>query len=85
MVVGDVPKGVVTTTLYVPPLLAGAAAVMLVAELTVKLVALVPPNVTALAFEKLFPVIVTPAWPAVVIGLGLTEATLGTGAVLSPP
>ncbi len=54
-----VPPGVVTVTSTVPAVPAGAVAVMLVALLTVKLVAAVEPNLTAVAPVKLVPVIVT--------------------------
>ena len=64
-----VPPGLVTVMSTVPALSAGAVAVMLVAPLTVKLVALVVPNLTAVAPVRLAPVIVTlvapPSGPAV--------------------
>ena len=52
-----VPSGVVTVTVPVAP--AATMAVIWVAESTVKLDALVPPNVTAVAPVKLVPVMVT--------------------------
>ena len=67
--VADVPPAVVTVTSTTPVLPAGEVAVMDVAELTVKPVALFAPNLTAVAPVKLVPVIVTvdppPAGPEV--------------------
>ena len=62
--VAEVPPGVVTVTSTVPAP-AGEVAVIEVAELTVKLVALVAPNLTAVAPVKPVPVIVTDVPPAV--------------------
>ena len=71
-----VPPGVVTLTSTVP-LPAGEVAVMVLELLTVKLVAAVLPNLTAVAPVKAVPVMVTevptPAGPEV----GLTEVTVG--------
>jgi hypothetical protein len=68
----------------VPALSAGATAVMLVAEFTVKLVAAVLPKLTALAVKlvplKPVPVIVTEAPPAVDPLDRLIPTTAGIGA-----
>jgi len=63
----------VTSTVPVP---AGEVAVIEVAELAVT-VALVTPNVTAVAPVKLVPVIVTLVPPAVVPEVGEIEVTVG--------
>jgi hypothetical protein len=71
-----VPPGVVTVTSTVP-LPAGEVAEMLLELLTVKVVAAVPPNFTAVAPVKFVPVTVTevplPAGPED----GLTDVTVG--------
>jgi hypothetical protein len=72
-----VPPGVVTVTLTAPALSAGAVAVMLVPPVTVKLVAFVPPNLTAVAPVKLVPVIVTDVPPESGPDVGLTLVTVG--------
>ena len=54
-------------------------AVIWVALLTVKLVAVVAPNLTAVAPVRLVPVIVTLVPPAVGPAVGLTEVTVGGG------
>ena len=74
----DVPEAVVTVTLTVPAASAGSTAVICVAELTVKLVAAVLPNFTAVAPVKLVPVMTTVVPPAVGPVLGLTAVTVGT-------
>ena len=61
--VADVPPAVVTLTSTVP-VPAGEVAVIWVAELTVKPVAAVPPKFTAVAPDKLRPVITTLVPPA---------------------
>jgi hypothetical protein len=76
--VADVPPTVVTVTSTVP-VPAGDVAVIWVAELTVKLVAAVPPMVTPVAPVKLVPVTVTEVPPAVVPELGLIPVTVGAG------
>ena len=76
--VADVPPAVVTLTSTVP-VPAGEVAVIEVAELKVKLVAAVAPNVTAVAPVKLVPVIVTLVPPEVDPLLGETEETTGAG------
>src|SRR5205823_292882 len=60
-VVGDVavPPGVVTTTALLLARLPGVTAVICVIESTVKLVAAVPPNVTAVAPVRFVPVMTT--------------------------
>ena len=72
-----VPPGVVTVTSTVPAVSAGAVAVMLVALLTVKLVAAVEPNLTAVAPVRLVPVIVTVFAPASGPAAGATCVTPG--------
>ena len=80
LAVGDCPPAVVTRTLIVPAERAGEVAVMLVAELTVKFVAAVPPKETAVAPVKPVPVSVTAVPPAVGPVVGLRPVTAGTGA-----
>jgi len=75
--VAEVPPGVVTVMSTVPVLWAGAMAVICVVELTVKLVALVVPNLTTVAPVKFVPVIRTLVPPAVVPLVGLTAVTVG--------
>ena len=75
-----VPPGVVTSTLAVPALPAGATAVIDVALTTTRFVAATPPIVTLVAPVKLVPVIVT-AVPAVSGPVaGLMEVTVGMSA-----
>ena len=71
-----VPTGVTTVT-SCTPVPAGAVAVTWVAELTVKLVALVAPKRTAVAPVKVTPVIVTTVPPAVEPEAGLIPVTAG--------
>jgi hypothetical protein len=59
-----VPIGVVTVTYTVPAVSAGESAVIEVAELTVKLVALLEPKLTDVAPSRLEPVMVTAVPPA---------------------
>jgi hypothetical protein len=70
----------VTVTSTVPAAPDGEVAVMLVALLTVKVVAAVAPNFTAVAPVKLVPVIVTDVPPVVGPLVGLMEVTEGGGA-----
>jgi hypothetical protein len=70
------PLGVVTVTFTVP-VPAGLTAVIEVAELTVKLVAAVVPNCTAVAPVKPVPVTVTLLPPAVGPLVGLMPVTVG--------
>ena len=72
----EVPPTVVTLTSTVP-VPAGAVAVIEVAELTVKPVAAVAPKVTAVAPEKLVPVIVTDVPPGVGPSVGEIDVTAG--------
>ena len=67
--VAEVPPAVVTVT-WTIPVPAGDVAVIWVAELTVKPVAAVAPNATAVAFRRLVPVMVTvvPPPPGPVVG-----------------
>jgi hypothetical protein len=76
LVTALVPPGVVTVTLTVP-VPAGDVAVIVVALVTLKLVAVVEPNLTVEAPVKLVPVIVTPVPPLVGPVLGFTEVTAG--------
>ena len=74
--VPDVPPAVVTLTSTVP-VPAGEVAVIDVAELTVKLVAAVAPNVTNVAPVKPVPVMVTVVPPAAGPDVGEIDATVG--------
>jgi hypothetical protein len=76
--VAEVPPVVVTltSTVAVP---AGDVAVIWVAELTVNVVAAVAPNVTAVAFRRLVPVMVTVVPPAPGPDAGEIEVTVGAG------
>ena len=78
------PPAVVTVTSTVP-VPAGAVAVIWVAELTVKPVALVAPNFTAVAASKLVPVIVTVVPPAVGPDVGEIDVTAGAAGVTVKP
>ena len=71
------PPGVVTVTSTVAAPCAGEMAVIWVVELTVKLVALVPPNLTAVAPLKLVPRMMTVVPPVLMPLVGLTEVTVG--------
>ena len=75
-----VPAGVVTVTSCAPALPGGAIAVSLVAAIGVKTVALDPPNLTALGFARLVPVIVTLVPPSVGPDAGLMPVTVGGAA-----
>jgi hypothetical protein len=75
-----VPPGVTILTLPVAP--APTTAVMLVAELTVKEVAAVPPKLTAVAPVKLVPVTVTEV--AVPPLVGVKEVMVGAGIKVKP-
>ena len=72
-----VPPAVVTVMSTVPALPAGEVAVICVALLTVKPVAAVAPNFTAVAPVKPVPVIVTLVPPAADPLVGLTAVTVG--------
>jgi hypothetical protein len=74
--VADVPPAVVTVTSTVP-VPAGDVAVIEVAELTVKLVALVAPNLTAVAPVNTVPVMVTEVPPAAGPEVGEIDVTVG--------
>ena len=71
-----VPPSVVTLTVT-DPAPAGEVAVICVAELTVKLVAAVAPNLTAVAPVKLVPVMTTLVPPAVGPDVGASPVTVG--------
>ena len=84
----EVPPGVVTVTSTVPALPAGAVAVICVAPFTVKLVAAVPPKLTAVAPVSAVPVIVTlvppdsgPAFGAMLACLIMLETGSAVAAV----
>ncbi|MEY9227933.1 hypothetical protein ABIF78_000256 [Bradyrhizobium japonicum] len=62
------------------PAPAGETAVIEVAELTVKLVALVAPNFTAVAPDNAVPVMVTDVPPASRPAFGATDVTAGVAA-----
>lgn len=72
------PPAVTTVISTIPALPAGEVAVIDVALLTVKLVALLAPNFTAVAPVKLVPVIVTDVPPVVGPAGGLTPVTVGS-------
>ena len=74
--VADVPPAVVTLISTVPAP-AGDVAVIEVAELTVKLVAAVAPNVTAVAPVKFVPVSVTVVPPVAGPEVGEIDVTVG--------
>src|SRR6202011_4007844 len=74
-----VPPAVVTVTSTAPATSAGELAVIEVALFTVKLVAAVPPNSTAVAPVRFVPVIVTTVPPVVGPLVGLTAVTVGAG------
>jgi hypothetical protein len=75
--VADVPTGVVTVMSTVAALSAGLVALIEVEELTLKLLAAVVPNATAVAPVKLVPVTVTTVPPANGPLAGLTAVTVG--------
>jgi len=74
-----VPIGVVTVISTVACVSAGEVAVMEVGPFTVKAVADVDPNFTAVAPLNAVPVTVTEVAPVVGPTLGLTAVTVGTG------
>jgi hypothetical protein len=75
--VADVPTGVVTVTSTVPGDPAGLIAVIVVDEVTRKLVEAVEPKVTPVAPVRLAPVIVTELPPAAMPAVGLIAVTVG--------
>lgn len=77
------PPGVVTATSALPAVLAGVYATICVAEFTVKLAAGVPPKVTADAFVKFVPVIVTLVPPAVEPLVGVRLVIVGAATVVT--
>jgi hypothetical protein len=72
------PAGVVTTTWAGPAAWGGVVAVIWVDEFTVKLVAGVPPKVTAVAPVNAVPMIVTAVPPLVGPMVGWIDAIAGT-------
>jgi hypothetical protein len=75
--IGDWPPGVVTLRATAPAAWAGLTAVIVVSETTVKLVAAVAVNATAVAPVNPVPVIVTTGPPNVDPVSGLTAVTAG--------
>ena len=74
------PPGVVTVTSTTPAACAGAVDVIVVALTTLKPVAAVLPNLTAVAPVKFVPVIVTEVPPASGPDVGLSPDTVGAAA-----
>ena len=72
-----VPPGVVTAIDVAPAAPAGVTAVICVSPVTTKLVAALPPKVTALAPVSAVPVIVTLVPPAVVPEPGVAPVMVG--------
>src|SRR5271167_3151879 len=87
VVIGLVPSGVVTVTSTIaePPEKGGETAVIELEEVTVKLLALVEPNLTAVAPLKLVPVMVTVVPPDCGPWLGSTLETIGPDAADADP
>jgi hypothetical protein len=80
--IADVPPAAVTRISTVPDAWAGATAVTVVDDTSVKVAAGVPPNVTPVTKLKLVPVMVTAVPPPVLPEVGLTAVTVGVdGAV----
>jgi hypothetical protein len=79
-----VPPGVVTVILTIPAEPGGEVAVILVAELTVKLEALIIPNLTAVAPVNTVPVTVTEVPPTNGPLFGEMLVTVGTAADTGP-
>ena len=79
-----VPFGVVTLTVTAP-VPAGDVAVIWVAEFTVKLVAAVAPNLTAVAPVKPVPVMTTLVPPVVGPDVGASPVTVGAGKKVNVP
>ncbi len=75
-----VPPAVVTFTATVPGRWLLVTALMVVGDVTVKLLAVVVPNFTEVAPMKPVPVIVTVVVPEVVPVVGVNEVMVGTGA-----
>ena len=73
------PPGVVTVMSTVPAVPAGLVALILVAELTVKLEAALLPKSTAVAPLRLVPLMVTTVPPVLVPEFGLMPLTTGAG------
>jgi hypothetical protein len=78
------PPSLVTTTFSAPAVFSGVVAEILVVELTVNVMALVPPNVTAVAPVKFVPVMVTTVPPANFPAEGEIEVIVGGEAVGIP-
>jgi hypothetical protein len=77
VLVADVPPGEMTWTLTAPAASAGEVAVMLVAELTVKVAAGLLPMFTVVTLVKFVPVIVIVVPPLTGPAAGLTPVTVG--------
>lgn len=76
-----VPPAVVTETFTAPAAPAGVTAFIVVPLLTVKLVAAVFPNLTAVAPVRFVPVIVTEVPPPVEPVIGETEPIVGADGI----
>ena len=76
-----VPPAVVTLTLTAPATWALVMALRVVGDVTVKLVAVVVPNWTAVAPIRFVPVMVTVVPPLVVPDVGVNEEMLGAEAL----
>ena len=81
--VAEVPPNEVVTVMSTVPLPAGLVAVIDVTELTTKLLAATPPNLTVVVPPKTLPVMVTVVPPAVDPDEGLTDVTVGAGTLNS--
>ena len=77
MVSVAVPPEVVTITFTAPAAWAGVVAVIVVALLTMKLAAAVPPKLTAVAPVRLVPVSVTEVPPELLPLAGVSEVNVG--------
>jgi hypothetical protein len=75
--VGETPRALVTVTLEMPAVPAGAMAVIEVAEFTTTPVAAELPNLTVAPVTKFVPVIVSLVAPAVGPLFGLNALTVG--------
>ena len=73
------PSGLVTVTFAAPVAWGGVTAVIVVALITLTLVAALPANVTVAPATKLPPLIFTEVPPAVLPDCGLIEVNVGAG------
>src|SRR5690606_4882314 len=81
----SLPPGVVTSTSTIPATCGGVVAVIWVGLSTVKLVAGVPPKVSAVAPVRSVPMMVTEVPPAVLPVFGVTEGSGGGGTSKAKP